>query len=115
MIDFAHYVSSKGAGVDRGFAEGQIEKMLDGFWPGDPETITGPGQPAEDVQIDPNAGDACTSAYFAFERLAEATTIGQQSSAFIDLSNTMSDMVSHLPGWDIERGELLINDKGEDG
>jgi hypothetical protein len=56
---------------------------------------------------DPNGWhDAGRSAYWAFERLSEAKTIGEQGDAFNDLSNAMSDLVSWLPGWDWERGVL---------
>lgn len=59
-----------------------------------------------EVLIDPRAGDAVQSAWFAFERLAEATTIGAQGEAFIELSNHMADVASWLPAYDPDTGQV---------
>jgi hypothetical protein len=50
--------------------------------------------------------DAGRSAYWDWERLIEARTPIEVAQAMINLSNSMADLVSWLPGWDWERGIL---------
>lgn len=48
--------------------------------------------------------DAGRAAIYAFLRLQEAKTLGQQADAYVDLSNAMSDLSSYFPEYDYEVG-----------
>lgn len=56
--------------------------------------------------------DAGRAAYRAFEQLQSATTLPAQASAYTNLANAMSDLVTWLPEWDYERG--ILHDQPED-
>jgi hypothetical protein len=58
--------------------------------------------------------DAGEAAYRAWETLSEAKTLPQQADAIRDLGDAMGDLVSFLPGWDWQRG-LLVLEGDEDG
>lgn len=52
--------------------------------------------------------DAGESAYLAFENLSAAQTLPEQATAWDALTNAMADLVSFLPGWDVDRGVLVV-------
>jgi hypothetical protein len=54
--------------------------------------------------------EAAVEAWWAFTALAEAKTIGEQSYAFMRLSDAMSDLASWLPGYDADTGRLPADD-----
>jgi hypothetical protein len=50
--------------------------------------------------------EAGVSAYFDWKRLQGAVTLSAQGQAIIDLSNSMHDLSTWLPGWDVETGTI---------
>lgn len=66
---------------------------------------------ADRLLIDEHAGDAVLSACFAYERVAEATTLPQQADAFRALADAMSDLMSWVPGYNMDTGRI----EGYDG
>jgi hypothetical protein len=56
------------------------------------------------------AADALASAWWAWERLHDARTLGEQASAVEALFNAMSDLVSWHPDYDYEKGTLRHDD-----
>lgn len=51
--------------------------------------------------------------YLDFQNLTQVTTLGAQGRAIVELSNSMHDLVSWLPGWDYEAGLLLPEEASE--
>lgn len=58
--------------------------------------------------------DAGREAIWAFQELQEATTIGQQSAAYIKLHNAMDDLSSYFPEFDYETGMDSIGGEPEE-
>jgi hypothetical protein len=58
------------------------------------------------VLTHPMAGDAVYSSYRAWQRLERAATAGDFADAMIDLTGAMDSLVTWLPGYDYETGEL---------
>lgn len=61
--------------------------------------------------IDPAAADACLSAWFAYEQLAEAKTLPAQAAAWASLQDAMSDLASWLPGYNMDTGRVEGHDE----
>lgn len=59
------------------------------------------------------SSDAIASVFWDFENLSEATTLSRQAGAFIELANSVSDLVSWHPKFDIETGQIA-RPEGED-
>lgn len=62
---------------------------------------------------DPSQGfhDALATAYWAWECLQEAKTLGQQAGAYDALSNAMHDLVTWHPNFNYETGTLETDDE----
>lgn len=61
---------------------------------------------ADEILVDPHAGDAVLSAYRAYESFANAKTPVNAAFALKDLHDAMSDVASWLPGYNADTGEV---------
>lgn len=50
--------------------------------------------------------DAIRAAVWDFERLRDATTLSEQASAFVALSNSMHDLSTWHPDFNVQTGEI---------
>lgn len=55
--------------------------------------------------------DLVIEAWFGWERLMEAKTLSDQASAINQMNNTMADLATWMPGWNVETGRIEGHDE----